>query len=173
MPTRKTALRSIVIGSLLLFGLTACRQRASQDVAHHAQALVVFPGAKAAKWVNFGDTDQLSYQVQIEYPANGVVSYISDQLQGMGWRPLEEDYWNPGLPASQVRGWTHFVDATVHPPATVDAWAGQWQNHTGDLVWYDLRYSYPPGDRYTLSVHAGFIPADRVKQTPKRPEVPK
>jgi len=173
MPPHETVLRSVLIGALLLFGLIACGRRANQVVAHHAQALVVCPGAKAAKWVNFEGTDQLSYQVQIEYPASSVVSYISDQLQGMGWRPLQEDFWNPGLPSSHLRGWTHFEDATVHPPATVDAWAGQWQNKSGDLVWYDLRYSYPPGDRYTLSVYAGFISADMVKRMPKRPEVPK
>jgi hypothetical protein len=105
--------------------------------------------------VKFEGTDQLSYQIEVEYPAVSIVSCISTQLAEKGWRPLKEDYWNPGLPSSHVRGWTQFVDASVHPEATVDQWAAQWENAAGNLVWYSMRYVYPPGDRRRLAVNAG------------------
>ncbi len=97
-------------------------------------------------------TDQLAYNVKVEYPADSITAYISKKLNENSWQPLKEDFWIPGLRSSQVKGWTHFTDATVHPEATVDAWVTQWQNQAGDVAWYYLRYRYPQQDRYTLFV---------------------
>ena len=156
---------------LLLFsGLNGCSRGAHQDHSLHPEALIVCPGAEHVNWVRFEGTDQLGYQLEIEYPANGVVSCISSQLKKTGWRPLPEDYWNPGLPSSHVRGWAQFVDATAHPDATVDQWAAQWENAAGDVVWYSLRYVYPPGDRHRLAVNAGLIPANIAKKMSKTPQ---
>jgi hypothetical protein len=156
--------------AFLFSGLNGCTRGTHQDTPRHAEALIVCPGAKQTNWVKFEATDQLSYQIEVEYPASSIVSYISAQLKEKGWRPLQEDYWNPGLPSSHVRGWTQFVDATVHPEATVDAWVAQWENETGDLVWYYLAYRYPPGDRHTLAVNAGLIPANIAKKMTKTPQ---
>jgi len=153
--------------------LNGCAQRTHEDTLRHPEALIVCPGAKQTNWGRFEGTDQLSYQIEVDYPASNVVSCIMGQLKEKEWRPLQEDYWNPGLPSSRVQGWSQFVDATVHPEATVDQWAGQWENDAGDIVFYFLLYKYPPGDRHTLTVHAGFVPANIAKKMHKSSKVQK
>lgn len=144
--------------------LIACKDKHQPA---HPPALVVCPGATAINWTTYGSTDQLSYRVRIEYPAQGVLSCISGRLAATGWDSLKNDFWNPGLPSSHVRGWTHFVDAAVRPEAQVDAWAAQWQNKSGDLVWYYLSYRYPPDDRSMLNVAAGFVPVGSMRKGSK------
>ncbi len=156
--------------AFLFSSLNGCARGTHQDTPRHDEALIVCPGAKQPRWVKFEGTDQLGYQIEVGYPASSIVSCISGQLKEKGWRPLKEDYWNPGLPSSHVRGWTNFVDATVHPEATVDQWAAEWENEAGDIVWYSLRYVYPPGDRHTLAVNAGFVPANIAKKMTKTPQ---
>jgi hypothetical protein len=159
-----------IISALTLIG---CRPSIHEETPRHTDALIVCPGAEAVRWVWFEGSDQLGYQVKVEYPADSIISCISTKLSENGWEPLKEDFWNPGLPSSHVRGWTQFTDATVHPEATVDGWLSQWQNQAGDIVWYGLQYRYPPKDRYTLFVNAGFIPADIAKKQPKTPQTRK
>ena len=163
----------MVATTFLLFGTYGCARGTHQSVPHHPEALIIYPGAKETNWVKFEGTDQLSYQIAAEYPADGVVAYISAQLKEKRWQPLQEDFWNPGQPSSHVRGWVRFADATVHPEATVDAWAGQWRNDTDDIVWYYLTYKYPPGDRHSLAVNAGFVPASIARKVPKSPKAQK
>jgi hypothetical protein len=158
----------LTLMGFLVFGLSACG-RNHEDIPHHAEALIVCPATETAKSQRYEGIDHLDYRVKMEYPAESVISCISEKLSENGWQPLKEDFWNPGLPSSQVRGWTQFTDASVHPEATVDAWSTQWRNQAGDIVWYFLEYRYPPNDRYTLSVHAGFIPANNAKNQPKTP----
>jgi hypothetical protein len=55
-----------------------------KDTPRHAEALIVCPGAKQINWAKFEGTDQLDYQVEVEYPANRVISYISKQLSENG-----------------------------------------------------------------------------------------
>lgn len=149
------------------FGLSGCWRG---NTAHHTDALIVCPGAERVDWGWFQGTDQLAYQVKVGYPADSTIACISKKLSANGWQPLKEDFWNPGLPSSQVRGWTHFTDVMVHPEAGVDAWVAQWQNQAGDVAWYYLQYRYPSQDRYTLFVNAGFIPANKAKNEPKTPQ---
>lgn len=155
-------LLSLTLSSTLLV-CTGCG-RSHRKASTHPEALVVYPGATRVVYAKWRGTDQLSYRVAVEYPADSVLSYISEQLKSENWRVLVDDYWNPGLPSSQVRGWTQFADARVNPEATVDHWLGEWQNQEGDVAWYSLQYRYPPGDRYTLMVRAGFIPANPTKK---------
>lgn len=154
-----------MLGVVLFCGLSACRQQ----VPHYSDALMVYPEATQVHWAKFNGTDQLIYQIKVDYPADEVIFWVSDQLKTKGWQARDEDYWNPGQPTSKVRGWTQFADATVQPQATVDAWVGQWENGSGDIAEYVLRYQYPPGDRYTLTVMAVLTPADLAKKAPKMP----
>jgi hypothetical protein len=156
----------MLASTFLLCGLSGCRHQ----VSHYSDPLVVYPEATQVHWTKFQGTDQLIYEVKVDYPADSVISWISDQLKAKGWQARDEDYWNPGLPTSNVRGWTQFADATVQPQATVDAWVGQWENRLGDIAEYALRYQYPPGDRYTLTVMAVLTPADLAKKAPKNPQ---
>jgi hypothetical protein len=152
---------------------TSCGPSLHEETPRHTDALIVCPGSDAVHWVRFEGTDQLSYQVQVEYPADTVISCISQKLSQNGWQALEADFWNPGLPSSKVRRWAQFTDASVHPEATVDVWSNQWQNQAGDIAWYYLTYRYPPKDRHILFVNAGFIPADIAKKQPKTPQTRK
>jgi hypothetical protein len=153
--------------TLLFFGLNGCARRAPKDAPRYSEGLIVCPGGQQMDWAKSNGIDQLRYQISLEYPANSIISCISSGLAEKGWLPLQEDYWNPGLPSSHVRGWTNFRDATVHPEATVDSWYAQWVNNEGDIIFYALRYQYPPGDRHNLTVLAGFIPANIAKNMPK------
>lgn len=149
---------------LIAVGLPSCRH---QDTPHRSDALIVCPGAEAISWRWTDGRDQLAYEVEVPYPADGVISCISGKLSQNGWQPLKEDFWNPRLPSSQVRGWTQFEDATAHPEQHVWSWMTQWQNQADDLAWYALEYRYPPKGRYTLHIYAGFIPANIAKNMPK------
>lgn len=157
--------------TVLVLWLTACGPSIHQGTPRHTDALIVCPGAEGVSWAEFEGTDHVGYQVKVEYPAESIISCISKKLSENGWQPLKEDFWNPGLPSSQVRGWTHTTDASGHPEATVDGWATQWQNQAGDIAWYALQYRYPPKGRYTLFVNAGFIPANKAKNEPKTPQI--
>jgi len=161
------------IGVLVACGQAGCGRRGHDDVARDGVTLDACPGAADIKRTSVEGTTQLSYRVAADYPAEGILMCINSQLREKEWRALEDDFWNPGLSSSHVRGWTHFVDSTVQPDATVDQWSGQWVNQTGDIVWYSLRYSYPPSDRHNLMVFAGYIPADIAGKMPKTPRVQK
>ena len=163
----------IAIATAMAVGLTSCGPSIHQETARHTDALIVCPGAEAVHWVRFDGTDQLNYQMNVQYPADTVISCISQELNKNGWQALKEDFWNPGLASSKARRWTQFTDATVHPEATVDVWSNQWQNPAGDIAWYYLEYRYPPKDRYRLFVYAGFIAADIAKKQPKTPQIQK
>lgn len=158
--------QAMLASAFLLCGLTACRRH----LPSYSDALLVYPQAREIRWTKFNGTDQLIYQLKVDYPAYNFILWISDQLKAKRWQVRNEDYRNPGLPTSEVRGWTQFADATVQPQATVDQWHGQWENESGDIVEYVLRYQYPPGDRYTLKVIAILTPASLAKKVPKAPE---
>lgn len=166
MKVRRFKFGLILVLAPLFWGLTACRREAP----HYSEALMVYPEAKQIYWTKFHGMDQLSYELKVDYPAADVIVWISDQLKAKGWQAREEDYRDPGLPTSNVRGWTQWADATVQPQATVDQWGGQWEDGSGDITEYFLIYKYPPGDRYTLTVHAVFTPARLAKKAPEVPQ---
>jgi hypothetical protein len=137
----------------------------------YSEALIVCPGATKPNWEKLeGTYRQLDYQIEVEYPASSAISCISAQLKDKGWRPLQEDFWNPGHRSSHVRGWMQYVDDTLpRYKATVDLWTAQWENESGDIAWYQLTYRYPPGDRYKLAVHGGVLPANVAKNVKEMP----
>lgn len=163
---------SLVLVAVVLSWQNGCARQSERDPVEATNALVVCPGAIEPKRTNVEGGEQLMYRAVAEYPANEIIACISERLEKARWQPLKDDFWNPGLPSSHVRGWTHFVDSIVHPEATVDQWSGQWTNATGDVAWYTLQYVYPPGDRHTLNIYAGYIPAGMAKKVPKTPGTP-
>jgi hypothetical protein len=150
----------------LLAVLVGCRGQSSREKAYYSDSLVVCPSAKEINYAKYLGTDQVSYKIQTDYPADDVLSLISKELKSKGWRPLEEDYLNLGLPSSHVRGWTEFGDATTHPETYVHQWLAQWENNAGDIVWYTLQYRYPKGrtpNLDALDVIVAYIPAKVAK----------
>jgi len=130
-------------------------------------ALIVLDGATqvrrdpGAYW-----SFHVAYALKEKHPASNVIQQISSRLQALGWRPLKDDWLNPGLPSSHVRGWTDFVDGTRTPMHHVHRWGAQWKDESGNIVDYTLDYSYPesgPQDLQSLWISASWYPAAGVK----------
>jgi hypothetical protein len=105
----------------------------------------------------------VTYSLASDYPAANVINEISSRLATLGWRPLKEDWLNPGTPSSHVRGWREMtVDREGSGRVHLDNWLAQWENDAGDIVIYDFRFSYPIGggaDRRTMAVKGSWCPA--------------
>ena len=127
-------------------------------------ALVVVEGARN---VRYDGESSVSYEVSEVHPATDTLEQISSTLSNNGWRPLEEDVFNPGLKSSHVRGWTAFWDATVDPQVYVDQWLAQWEDDAGNIAFYTLQYRSPSADpaerSQILEVSAAGIPAGIAK----------
>jgi hypothetical protein len=99
-----------------------------------------------------------------------VLRTISTRLEQAGWQPLKEDWLNPGLPTSHVRGWVYFEDSTTQPSTSVRGWNGDWKNSAHDILTYMLEYRCPGNlcsstrDLRDLRVIAIHIPADLAEQ---------
>lgn len=135
-------------------------------------ALIVLDGATQVRrdpgaYGSFG----VAYALTEKHPASNAIQQISSRLKSVGWKPLKDDWLNPGLPSSHVRGWTDFIDGTKVPMVQVHQWGAQWQDKSGNIVDYTLRYSYPESgtpDLQSLWIDASWFPAASVKimQTP-------
>jgi hypothetical protein len=130
--------------------------------------LLVTPGAANVKRSKSHGEDQLLYRVEAVYPAADVLRTITGRLKTMGWKPLE-DFLNPGLQSSHVRGWQYYEDQSKQPKTTVRVWQGDWQNVLGDIVTYRLEYRCGDNlcsstrDLRNLEVIAIYIAADLAK----------
>jgi hypothetical protein len=128
-------------------------------------------GATEVKQTRWQGHDQILYRVQASYPATEVLRTITVRLRQLGWKPLKEDWLNPGLPSSHVRGWTYYEDETKKPATSVRAWGAEWENGDHDILEYDLYYRCPGNlcsstfDLHDLQVVAIYIPADLAERT--------
>jgi len=59
----------------------------------------------------------------------------------LAWKPLMEDFLNPGISTSLVRGWTNYQDDVRHQ--YVWQWQGQWESDKGEIATYALRSAKP------------------------------
>lgn len=160
-------LRLLFLFILLILSLSEMSGANDQDPAAYSDALVVASGAEDVRYMKYEGTDQISYRLQVDYPAHNVIETISQSLKDKGWEPLKEDFLNPGLPSSHVRGWTNFTDATRSPERRVHQWLAQWENDQQDIVCYGLRYEYPQDETpnlKSLHVHGIFVPAPLAKE---------
>lgn len=125
--------------------------------------LITLPGAKEAKFTNSGETKRLRYHMKASYPAIQVIDSISSRLREMGWTPLDADFLNPGLPASQLRNWSGgFAESVNHPEICVYLWQGDWRDQSGDILRYAFRYKGVRCDTTELTdleVNATYIPS--------------
>jgi hypothetical protein len=158
---------SLPILMVLAYLLGGCNTRGTYPTKdNYSDSLVVAPFAHEVRFVKFHGTDQAAYSLQAEYPADDFINFIERQLESKGWQPLKEDYLNPGIPTSFVRGWGQFADATTRPESTVHQWMTDWENATGSIVRYTLTYRYHTGaspEMKTLHVSAVYMPAAIVK----------
>ena len=155
----------IVIAAIVL--LLGCNSAHEKEAGNYSDSLIVAPGAQNIRYTKLYGTDQILYEIKAEYPAKAVLEEITKKLEKKGWKALPEDYLNPGLPSSHVRGWTDFIDGRKSPERKVYQWLAQWENKNGDILWCTLRYSYPRSanpNLKDLTVSEAFIPAKIAKE---------
>ena len=115
---------------------------AQTDEVTAKDALIVVHGASRVVYKKLGPLFQVYYEVNTPYPAQTVLDELRSELAKRGWRQLKDDFLNPGLPSSNVTGWQSFGDRTTNPPTFVQQWLADWENSTGDVVVYGLRYRH-------------------------------
>lgn len=160
---------ALLLGIIVLSHCSAlwCQQG---ETTLRSWMIVVPPAANVKTFKLAGPRDQVSYRIQAEYPAENVIQPIEWRLKQLGWKPLPEDFLNPGLPSSTVRGWQYYEDKTTKPVSSVRVWEADWQNDKGDIVTYHLEYRCTEKlcastyDLRDLRVVAIRIPAKLVEQ---------
>jgi hypothetical protein len=145
-----------------------CDKSFDRKPKNYSYALILSPNATEVKYYELGGSFQLTYKTVNEYPVADLIATISNRLKQDNWQPLKEDYLNPGLSSSHVRGWTSFEDGTRKPPQIVHQWLADWENQAGEVVRYVFQYRYEigkPKDVEHLTVTDIFMPAPLAKQT--------
>ena len=157
----------VYIGSLLLLVALIDGYQAFISSSKHNPALIVVKGIRTIGFGNNGGCDQMQYFLKEKYPARRVLKYIALQLQRQGWRPLEEDFLNPGRKSSNVTGWSSFT--ADNPEREVRLWSADWEKD-GNIVTYGLRYQCSINSRKQpdqLEVVATYTPRRIASQTKK------
>jgi hypothetical protein len=103
-------------------------------------ALIVLPGAADVHCGPFEGSVQVTYHLAVPYPAKSTLADLQAKLRTLGWLPLAEDFLNPGLPSSMLRGWYAFLDGTVEPERTIHQWMADWVDLDGQVLRFALRY---------------------------------
>ena len=127
----------------------------------HTAVLVAPPAAREVARKEEKGVDTLTYRMTEAYPAPATLSFIRSAVEAKGWMPLKDDFLNPGLPSSHVRGWGTVIDGTVTPNQTLHSWHAQWTNKHGDILVYHLDYHCALEDRRhsdEVVVSAAFLP---------------
>ena len=154
---------TLLLPLLLLAGPPSRRATADASIG-----LVVLPRAQGVVHKPDKGMQTVTYRVTMPYVGETAVESIRAVVEKKGWRPLQEDFLNPGLPSSHVRGWGTVIDGTVTPSKRLHAWHGQWANGSGDILFYHLKYLCPLDDRVhsdTLNVVGAFIPRTVYERT--------
>jgi hypothetical protein len=155
----------LIVSFVLLTLLTGCKDTRPK-IYNHSKAFVILGNAEDTFYdLQDGGSIQLSYKIKENYPATSAIKQISGQMEANGWKLLKEDYLNPGLPSSQVKGWSDFEDASRPPTRIVHQWMGDWEDKYGNIVRYAFIYQYPKNKDKNLSVlqiHEIYTPASLV-----------
>ena len=161
-PQYRIVIAPFLVGSLL-FVLWSPVSGQAKHAEEYSASLVVAPLANSPQFLKYQDgRQQVVYAIESEYPAEGVLSFISAELKRQGWKPLPQDFFNPNLPSSHQRGWTFFEDHTQKPWVGVYSWNADWENGSHDIVVFMLRYNAPDNSTRNLKdlrVVALFIPS--------------
>lgn len=99
-------------------------------------ALVVLPEARNVRCETSPEQQELVYEVSEPWPATQAIETIKNTLQAQGWKPILNDFLNPGVPSSHVVGWQSYQE----DDSRVRQWLGQWNNEQGQVAWYALTY---------------------------------
>jgi hypothetical protein len=129
---------------------------------------LVLPPAATGMRCHLGNgTPEASGDLREVYPATTSLATISTGLKAAGWKPLREDFLNPGVLSSHVRGWAFFQDGTVSPEQDVHQWLADWEDQQLNLVVYAIQYrtarDQPIGDQ-PGRLSAKYLPCAMVEQ---------
>ena len=175
---KRPIITNSLIAYLVVLSLLAGCEDNRPRIENHLKAFIMFKNAEGTFYdLRDEGAIQFSYRLKEGYPATSVLTQISTQLEGAGWQPLKEDFLNPGLPSSHVKGWSYFEDASSPPTKVVYQWMGGWEDKHGNIVTYILRYEYPKNEKKDLShlqIYEIYKPAslvDLIKQRLQREKV--
>jgi hypothetical protein len=145
--TRATPKKRLLVAAAWVLAGGACDQQGAPNEHLRPEALIVLDGAYEIENRDENEGTVL-YKVNEPYPAGPAVETIRRRLESRGWRPLSEDFLNPGVPTSLVRGWGNYEDRTGAVPVEVHQWTAQWEDDSKRIVWYVLTYDgiRGPGD---------------------------
>ncbi len=137
--------------------------------------LAPYPGSRVTSAAGI---DAIAYEIDEPYPAERVLQFIKSRVPAE-FRPLAEDFMNPGVPTSHVRGWTSYEDATT-PTASVHQWQAEWKDAEGNILAYTLEYRsagdhLDPPTSTKLRVTGHFLPralADAMPRAVQPPPTP-
>jgi len=121
-----------------------------------ADVLFAPPGATGVEYHTVNGGEQVHFGYSERFPADNLIKILNREFVSLGWTPREKSYLNPDLPTSHVRGWSQFQDATGDELMVVHQWLGEWQNSSGAVVTYVLRYSFPEHGDPDLQNLTGF-----------------
>lgn len=163
-------MRVIGIACLALLPAACRTSQATGSQPIEPGILIVLPGAEDVRFTREYE-GVVSYALNVPYPGNAVIGQISKQLEEKCWVPRERDFLNPEVSGSQEWGSLQEANGSHVYQRIV-----QWQDRSGRVVWYTLRYqaTMSPQGAITpngwLHVQAALFSADhvaRVEQTLK------
>ena len=138
-------------------------QQSESENSRAESPFVIVPSAKnIVRHELAGRRQQVSYDVDAEYPAQSIIDRIKRDLKTRGWTPMTQDYFNPGQPNSIVRGWEYYEDHATQPNTSVRYWQADWRRQR-EIVTYRLEYRCPENecastrdlrDLQVIAVHA-------------------
>ncbi len=123
---------------LTLTPVALCQEPNGREVQR--EWMVIVPHAVHIQRHKLDSGVQLTYQIRASYPAQNVLHTINTRLHALGWKPLRDDFLNPGLPSSHVRGWLYYEDHATQPYTSVRVWQADWQDAEQEVVTYRLEY---------------------------------
>ena len=148
---------------LLLCPAIACGAVGQEEAQPQlAPGLVVVEGATAPTRIDEYD-GAISYHVRDPFPGSIVIARLGERLAADGWKEMTLDFVvTPGAPAA-TRQWATSFDSSDR---MVRDWSGSWENETGAVVVYFLRYESEQAARVAedLQVRAIYFSPQRARQ---------
>ena len=135
-------LRNLALAASLMLSIACLRVAREIPASELPSVLRPLPGAEHVHATRYGDEFTVAYDLRAAYPPAATQSAVEAQL-ATEWSPIREDIYNPGIPTSNVRGWTDFHDLTTSPDSWAHQWLGQWRSKGGDVLFYAFIYRSP------------------------------
>lgn len=135
---------------LVMLVLSSCgaADMPSSKLEDAPEIFLVLPGAEdtAISPPNAIGERSMSYRLSVASPASDETRAIRQHLKALGFSSRSENMLNPGLAIPQSDEWDSFGDATSNLQACVRQWWREWEDESGTVATYVLRYRWPESD---------------------------